>query len=256
MTVSQREDAKADEKNPWRVLTASMDATGVFVDPGKAGSDSPIVLDFEAATWDAEVDAIGNRWQVVHRPTYAVQAIKEAAIQGRAKPHGAEKHGAEWGEVLHSLLEALMKQPEADLRGLALSALAIVELPISLVDDAIETVQRVVQSEIWGRARRSESRLTEVPVTAPAAETQDADELPTVLRGVIDLVFREGSGWVIVDYKSERVDASELPALVDYYKPQIAKYAEIWAQTLGVSVAETGLLFTHSGQYVLLLFDH
>ena len=73
-----------------------------------------------------------------------------------------------------------------------------------------------------------------------------------MLRGVIDLVFRETVGWVIVDYKSERVEASETPALVDYYKPQINAYVEVWQKIVNLPVVERGLFFTHAGKYVIV----
>jgi ATP-dependent helicase/nuclease subunit A len=71
-----------------------------------------------------------------------------------------------------------------------------------------------------------------------------------VFRGVIDLVFVEAGAWVIVDYKSERVEESELPALVAYYKPQIDAYAEAWTKVVGQRVGERGLFFTHTSRYV------
>ncbi len=76
--------------------------------------------------------------------------------------------------------------------------------------------------------------------------------LPTVLRGVIDLVFLESAGWVIVDYKSERVEASDIPALFAYYKPQIEAYAKAWEKVVGELVVESGLFFTHAGEYLTI----
>ena len=80
--------------------------------------------------------------------------------------------------------------------------------------------------------------------------TESTTGLPTVLRGVIDLVFQEDAGWVIVDYKSERVETGDLPALVKYYKPQIEAYARVWERVVGQSVTESGLFFTHTASYV------
>ncbi|HEV3023770.1 MAG TPA: PD-(D/E)XK nuclease family protein, partial [Pirellulales bacterium] len=181
---------------------------------------------------------------------YAVQAVKEASIRGGPKPHGAESRGAEWGEVLHTLLEAAIKQPNADLRGLALSALEGEELPLSLADDVIATVQRVMDSELWRRARSAARFLAEVPIAMPVAPAAAADGLPTVLRGVVDLVFEEAAGWVIVDYKSERVEVNDIPALVAYYQPQVEMYAQAWQTVVGQAVVERGLLFTHTGTYI------
>ena len=54
----------------------------------------------------------------------------------------------------------------------------------------------------------------------------------------------------MLDYKSERVEASDIPALVAYYKPQIEAYAKAWERVVGQSVVESGLFFTHVGEYV------
>jgi len=249
LVISQR-DGKANEKNPWRLFDDYLQTAGQFADPGTVPSKPPAKITIDPAEWQNEVAAIEQRWQTVVQPTYAVQAIKASAIKGGPKPHGAEKGGAEWGQVLHTLLEAAMKQPKADLHGLALSALENEELPVGMVDDVVTTVERVITSEVWQRARKADRCLPEVPLAMPVGAAESGNGLPTVLRGVIDLVFLESAGWVIVDYKSERVEASDIPALVAYYKPQIEAYAKAWEKVVGQSVVESGLFFTHTGKYV------
>ena len=155
-----------------------------------------------------------------------------------------------WRQVLLTLLEAAMKQPKADLHGLALSALENEELPVGLVDDVVTTVERVITSEVWQRARKADRCLPEVPLAMPVSAAESGNGLPTVLRGVIDLVFLESAGWVIVDYKSERVEAGDIPALVAYYKPEIEAYAKAWEKVIGQSIVERGLFFTHTGMFV------
>ncbi|MFO0806403.1 MAG: UvrD-helicase domain-containing protein [Gemmataceae bacterium] len=249
LVISQPQDGNADAKNPWRMLAGSLKDAGPLADPHVGASAPPVPLPFEPAAWDRENSVIADRWRTVLKPSYSVQAIKEAAIRGNAKPHGAEAGGAEWGTVLHSLLESTMKHPEADLHSLAVSALVSEELPIELVDQVIETVQRVIGSDLWHRARNSLQCLTEVPVMT-LADPAGSGGLPTIHRGVIDLVFLEEAGWVIVDYKSERVEALEIPKLVSYYTPQIDAYAEVWQRIVGQPVAERGIFFSHTGNYV------
>jgi ATP-dependent helicase/nuclease subunit A len=250
LVISQRV-GQANEKNPWRLFDDQLQAANQFTDPGEITPHSGAEVTIDPAEWKAEVESIEQRWQAIVRPTYAVQAIKESAITAGLKPRGAEKGGAEWGEVLHTLLEAAIKQPKADLHGLALSTLESSELPIGLVDDVVATVERVTASDIWQRARSSERCMAEVPLAmlVPASETPNG--LPTVRRGVIDLVFLEPAGWVIVDYKSERVEVGDIPALVTYYKPQIEAYVKAWEKVVGQSVGEAGLFFTHTGSYAV-----
>jgi ATP-dependent helicase/nuclease subunit A len=74
--------------------------------------------------------------------------------------------------------------------------------------------------------------------------------LPTLLGGVLDLVFLEAGGWVIVDYKTDRAAADALPGLAAHYAPQLRAYAQAWRDLTGQEVRETGLFFTHPGRYV------
>ena len=136
------------------------------------------------------------------------------------------------------------------MHGLALSALENEKLLVNLVDEVVATVERVITSEVWQRARKADRCLPEVPLAMPVSASESGNGLPTICRGVIDLVFLESAGWVIVDYKSERVEASDIPALVTYYKPQIEAYAAAWEKVVGQSVVESGLFFTHTGKYV------
>ena len=248
LVISQR-TGKSNDKNPWRLFDGYLQGAKDFADRGPVAVKPSIDVKIAPKTWKKELATIEKRWRTVVEPTYAVQAIKESVIEGGPKPHGAEKGGAEWGEVLHTLLEVAMKPPDADLYSLAMSALEKAELPVTLVDSVITTVEQVSTSNLWRRAQNAQCCLTEVPLAMPVPVSKADSGLPTVLRGVIDLVFQEVKGWVIVDYKSERVDASDIPALVIYYKPQIEAYADVWTKIVGQPVSERGLLFTHTGDY-------
>ena len=68
--------------------------------------------------------------------------------------------------------------------------------------------------------------------------------MPTLRRGAIDLVFLENNGWVIVDYKTDRVDSTHTSTTkVEYYRPQVESYAKAWAKLVGGQVSEIGLFF-------------
>lgn len=71
-----------------------------------------------------------------------------------------------------------------------------------------------------------------------------------MLRGVIDLVFSEPEGWVIVDYKTDRVAPGAVPGLAEHYSPQLRTYARVWQDLTGRKVQEAALFFTHLNCYV------
>jgi ATP-dependent helicase/nuclease subunit A len=72
-----------------------------------------------------------------------------------------------------------------------------------------------------------------------------------LVRGVVDLAFREAGGWVIVDWKTDAARTpAELAERARRYSPQVRLYAGIWARITGEAVAETGLFFTAVNRYV------
>ncbi len=64
-----------------------------------------------------------------------------------------------------------------------------------------------------------------------------------VLEGVIDLLYRDHNGLVIVDYKTDAVPVAALDTRVDYYRPQMAAYAAAIEAATGDAVARCVLLF-------------
>ena len=144
-----------------------------------------------------------------------------------------------------------MRDARVDLRGLARSCLAEQGLNPALAEKAVEVVQAVTGSDIWRRAQASSRRLVEVPFqTLLPTNPETGDAVPTILRGVIDLVFREDAGWVVVDYKTDAHSQKEVPQLVEHYRGQVQTYGTLWQETTGEPVAEKGLYFTHPGLYV------
>jgi ATP-dependent helicase/nuclease subunit A len=68
-----------------------------------------------------------------------------------------------------------------------------------------------------------------------------------VLEGIVDLMFRDEDGLVIVDYKTDAVPATALTARVSFYRPQMAAYAAAVEAAVGEPVARCVLLFLSPG---------
>ncbi len=122
------------------------------------------------------------------------------------------------------------------------------ELGASRVEEMLATVESVVASDIWQRGQRAEKIYSEVPFESAVVR----DGMPTITRGVIDLVFDEACGWVIVDYKTDDIEETDVPRALAYYRPQLTAYREFWTEITGREVAEAGLLFTKLEQYAIL----
>jgi hypothetical protein len=107
-------------------------------------------------------------------------------------------------------------------------------------EEAERLARRFLDSELARRARSAPEILIEEPLTLPFIDGR-------LLDGVLDLAFLEPGGWVLVDYKSDRIAAEEVPARAARYRHQLALYAHAIARLTGRPVAEAHLFFLDSG---------
>ena len=59
-----------------------------------------------------------------------------------------------------------------------------------LVPEALDTVERVMDSEFWRRAQSAVERQVEAPFAVRVGD----GETTTILHGVVDLAFRQAEG--------------------------------------------------------------
>lgn len=65
------------------------------------------------------------------------------------------------------------------------------------------------------------------------------NERGILVQGMIDCAFREGDGWILLDYKTDRI--SDETAFVEAYRPQLAWYAVALEKLTGIPVKECWL---------------
>ena len=173
----------------------------------------------------------------------AVTTMVEEKVEPYRK---ATRRGESWGNVIHRLLDACARGPVADIEQLTTKALAEERRNPKEVPRVLQEVGRALDSPFWKRAMDSGQHFSEVPFYADIKidKPEDKDE-DTVISGTIDLVFKEGDGWVIVDFKTDTVSGEpQLTALVNYYAPQLKMYRKAWDSVVGESVYEVGLYLT------------
>ncbi|NQT53160.1 PD-(D/E)XK nuclease family protein, partial [bacterium] len=252
LVVSQR--ANSNKSNPWGFFAGHLDGPPLG-DPGEQAPPKGEVVTLTTHDVQEARARIRTRWAETSRPTCAVGAAKQLSVEKVPFRPGAGEHGVEWGELIHRLLQAAMQGATSNLAALARSEIG--EEGRLDADAAVATVRAVMASEVWARAAAAGQTLAEVPFAValrpddPILEhTAASASVPTLLRGVLDLVFREDDGWVVVDYKTDRVSAARpLDGLVAHYLPQVRTYAEVWARLTDEPVKEMGLYFTHSNTY-------
>jgi ATP-dependent helicase/nuclease subunit A len=241
-------------------------------------------------------EAIRRRMAAASRATTLHETVTSLARKSGQAPEWAKGGLGLWGSEVHVMLKGLAAAwPAAGAP--ARSAWPAEEKLVRMARDVLTAAGRnpaaaealaghvgaIVRSSFWARAMRSARRLYEVPFAVhvgpgdpdhaalragvgpvPAAGGRPvaaAEDAPVLLAGAVDLVFREEGGWVVADYKTDRLPAAldgasaadrdrALAALVDHYRPQVALYARFWARLAGEAVKEAGLYFTALDRWV------
>jgi len=231
--------------------------------------------------------------------SYLLESVTSLAKRGRESPEWARGGlGLKWGTAVHALLSAIGRAwsdletkdgkpgpPEPTMRLLARNALESAGLPPGEEEKLAALVREILDSGFWARAMAAERKFLEIPfsirVEPGDSEYQElvsmsgllslagkkpvaaAPAAPLFLSGAIDLAFLESDGWVIADYKTDRLDEAGLgdgageankafEGLVDYYRPQVQLYSRFWEKVTGERVKESGLYFTSFRKWVTI----
>jgi ATP-dependent helicase/nuclease subunit A len=95
---------------------------------------------------------------------------------------------------------------------------------------------------VMQRARAAARIWRELPVWLP----QGTD----LVEGVVDLVFEEDGALVVVDYKTDHIDAGQALVQAAHHAPQLQLYGRALAIATGASVRDRVVLFTTLGEAV------
>jgi ATP-dependent helicase/nuclease subunit A len=216
-------------------------ATRETVDPRMLAAASG--GDAAAARWDAEraarIDEGG------YRPFIPIAAVK-AALRDAPSEQLAEASsmGRHFGSLVHRVLEWTSFE---DATAEVVSAMAAALAPTFGLDAeagrrAGGAAWSALALPVMARAKAARRVWRELPLVFP-----DGSDL---IEGVIDLVFEEPEGLVIVDYKTDRITAEQAVAQAAHHAPQLQLYGRGLAQAWGVPVVERLVLFTSIGQSV------
>jgi len=266
LIVTQRLGKGKNRWNPWKDFEPFLGGESELPDPGPQSAPEKRQKPLSPAEVEETREGLASRLQTVMGHTFEVEAAKRYALEAAegVTPQDAEstrleeaglsdleppedgEHGVEWGTVIHVLLRVAMENPGADLQGFARTALPEQGLDASLAEAAVDTVNSVMEAEIWQRALASQRRLTEVPFEILLEREAS---VPVLVRGSIDLVFKEAGGWVLVDYKTDRFKGGTPKHVLDKYSPQVRLYAESWESMTGEKVKEMGLYFSRANRF-------
>ena len=170
-----------------------------------------------------------------HTLTFAEPAFAEAA--------GALKRGTD----VHELLRRLPLKPLTD---------GELDDYLAAKDGARyrANLAYFMGTDLFARMCRSPRVYRELPFTL-AMDTAEllgvATEERVLLQGVIDACFREGDGFVLLDYKTDRVEGDPA-AWAERHRRQVELYARALAQLTGRPVLERYVVFLNGRACVRL----
>ena len=172
-------------------------------------------------------------------PSYEVKEI--SSLEAKADVVKGASRGPEFGTAMHAILQAMLDrdaEPTTELARNAFIEASERDPDAATVADLDREAADVAKSALWARMKAAGVRFTEVPMGLAG---------DCVYIGRADALFKDGEGWVLVDFKSDD-PAGRKASLKTAYAPQLEKYAEIWKAVTGEPVTEKYLLFTRTAE--------
>lgn len=275
LIVPRRETRNQD--NYWKYFDSYINELPQLDDPGIPKTTEPKPRTLLHSEIDEAFTGIDTKWSALTQNSYITKPARmSGGVLGVCEHENNESGYAQealfeintqtwdanteidrvaWGNSLHNILEEYGANPEIDLKDITERVLAANNIDLTNRDMAMNFVDAAVNSKLWKRVLASKRYMLEVPVNH---RTTTESGIECVIRGALDLVFQEDDGWVIVDYKTDRVSDGNFVAHARGYASQLLAYRELWTRAFASDdkddsnnrVKEVGLLFLTGGVYV------
>lgn len=166
--------------------------------------------------------------------------------------------GAQRGTALHKALQYITPAADQTTATLRREIDAFVRQGLLSREEAklvyVPVLAAFCQSDIGRRMAESPELHREYPFTVllaggdPLPETETGEQI--LIQGVIDCLFREDDAWILVDYKSDRLETAD--AFRSRYAVQLALYKRAVEQVTHWPVEETYIYSLHLQQEIRL----
>lgn len=166
--------------------------------------------------------------------------------------------GAQRGTALHKALHYITPAADQTTATLRREIDAFVRQGLLSREEAklvyVPVLAAFCQSDIGRRMAESPELHREYPFTVllaggdPLPETETGEQI--LIQGVIDCLFREDDAWILVDYKSDRLETAD--AFRSRYAVQLALYKRAVEQITHRPVEETYIYSLHLQQEIRL----
>jgi ATP-dependent helicase/nuclease subunit A len=205
------------------------------------------------------VSEIKNRYRLLAGEQEASQQFF-TAHRFASRPQFLQRKGlsaSEKGSALHLVMRYLKLEKAIGTAEVEQQIKEMVkrELLTSLQAEAVkpEEIVKFVHSPLGERIGKGRELQREVPFTLalPAEEfypeaVNIAGEI-IILQGTIDCIFKEGEEYVLVDYKSDKVNSGDINVLRERYRLQMELYAQA-VRTIFAQPIKEKILYSFSLQ--------
>ncbi len=194
----------------------------------------------------------------------ALKRMEEAPVLRPVhRPSGEDVvEAATRGTLMHRVLEHVGLEPksENDVKKLVEDM-----AERGLIDKSLETqvdaaaISRFLHSPLAKRARDASMLRQEQPfclkLSAKEAGLNESEE-NVIVQGVIDMCFVENGSWIIVDYKTDRVQPDEAQEAAKKYSVQLSLYSKALSRITHIPVSQAFIYYLAVGEAVLLNIDY
>ncbi len=183
------------------------------------------------------------------RGLHAAAAGGESERGEEGYTYSARDRAMRIGTAFHEAMEVVDLDGDPDVEGLAREAGARQSLDGAGVKALEEMLSRSLNSPLMERVRRSRLAGGRVWRELPYVRPLDQAEIE---EGKIDLLFEEPGGWVLVEYKTDRIpDETEdtRSFFADKYAGQVRAYVSS-LQMMGVKVHSAYLLLARTADHI------
>ncbi|ASA19529.1 UvrD-helicase domain-containing protein [Paenibacillus donghaensis] len=251
---------KKSANDPWGSFTNGIKENRELYDPEVMPE---VPLRYEKLHDEKADENISRQWRSrLAQPTYETTSVTKLTKSGAVQPpRPLAGRGMAFGSVVHRCIELLGNDVESEQMNKHIQIIAEEEeLNEMLIPDVHAMLEEVVKHPLWQRALVAKQRIHELPLrTVRTSEVQESKSSPAdtraktfYLKGVIDFLFEEEDGWVVVDFKTDIYEEGQQLAFLEFYRPQVVAYREELERAFGLRVKEAGLYFLYGNEYCLL----
>lgn len=251
LIISSMENNK---KNPWGTLLNmnNLESREVQETEMCAENNSTCINSSEYRDHvESYMDWIDTRKRVSYEEFIPSKHKDYSLLDGIDREEGG---GLAWGNFIHDLLDKLVSGKMYE--GYIKAAMSKYGIDVEKEAVAMRLLEEFKDSIIGLELEDAEVVLTEVPIHMYIGSSHPMyngiSKLNTEIQAVkaeatIDLVYKKNGKWYIVDYKTDHIQMKGIPALVDFYKPQVMFYKDAWEELTGERVEKVLLYFNELG---------